>query len=240
MTRPSTRPRPVGAEVRRRSAVYGITTVVVDRATGEPMPGQVEVGYIGKSVQTVKEREDQHRACQPFGDLIVGGSWTIEEGYWTAAQLDAKERHYIRAGAVLVPGQAPQRPVYNYDHNTDNPGRIKVWRAEQHRQAREPGWVRPAKGSSWVPRQRSAAPPPVAATSRPGWLRRQWWTRPRRIAAAWSALWLLLAGVVGWFGASGEVATGWDGAWVGAGVASTTVGRLMPPWRRRVRRRRRR
>ncbi|MEU8158063.1 hypothetical protein AB0B94_30790 [Micromonospora sp. NPDC048986] len=199
--------------VRRRSAVYGIPTLPVDSA-GRVVPGPPVVGYIGQTAQTVKQREDQHRETQPFGDVIFGGSWTIEEGYWTQAELDAKEEWYIRNGAVLVPGQSPQRPVYNYIHNTENPKRIEVWRAVEHRQVREPGWVQSAKGER-VPQQRAVAyPARVAAPVRYGaWA----WFR-RHPAAQVAVVLLVVFGALVW--ASAGRLDGWDPAGAGlAGVA---------------------
>ncbi|MER7331725.1 MULTISPECIES: hypothetical protein [unclassified Micromonospora] len=221
-TRPRVpRPRRPAGE-RRWSVVYGIPTLPVDR-DGRIIPGAPPVvGYIGQSVQTVKQREDQHRADQPFGDTICGGSWVIEEGLWTQAELDARERHYIRHGAVLVPGQPAQRPVYNYEHNLDNPHRIEVWRARQHRQVREPGW-QPASGRV-----------DVQATGGVGWAGRGWWLA--RQPAAW---WLLLAVVaVAWVGSLPQ-ATWWDGAVYVACAACTIAGLRMPGTRRRRRGRRR-
>ncbi|MEV2239550.1 hypothetical protein [Micromonospora sp. NPDC049891] len=227
------RPRPVGE--RRRSVVYGIPTLPVDKRTGKVIPGAPPVvGYIGKSVQTVWERQEQHRTDQPFSDLICGGSWPIEEGYWTAAELDAREQWWIRNGAVLVAGQQPQRPVYNYEFNTDNPDRIEVWRAKEHRQAREPGW-QPGKSS-----------PRAAVRSQRPWAQACGWVwsavksaaaNPRQVKAAlWVGLWLAAAWVVGRQAAAGPVATWVDGVVYGSGFATVLVGVLLPGKRRRRRR----
>jgi hypothetical protein len=181
---PRTSRPPVDPNVARRGAVYGIPTLAVD-AAGMPIPGVIVVGYVGKTRQTVKQREDQHRACQSFGDLIVGGSWVIEEGFWTEAELNEREQYYIRNGVALVPGGVPQRPVYNYDHNLDNPNRIEVWRAREHRQARQPGWQPVVK----VPRQRGARPALVVKSrSRLArwWQRRRWWAAG--LGSAWTTL----------------------------------------------------
>ncbi|MFI2663305.1 hypothetical protein [Micromonospora carbonacea] len=227
-------------DVRRRGAVYGIPTLAVD-ALGKPIPGTVVVGYIGQTRQTVKQREGQHRVSQPFGDLIVGGSWVIEEGFWTDAELDAKEQHYIRGGAVLVPGQAPQRPVYNIDHNRENPNRIPPWDALAHRQAREPGWQPPPKGAR-IPTQRGAAstvrPRPVSPLSR-------WWGRRRWQVVLWAAVWALLFAGSWWVGA--DTWSGWAeprNAAVAATVATAGIGwrgwKTSGPKRRRSKRRGRR
>jgi hypothetical protein len=150
-----------------------------------PIVGQVVVGYIGKSRQTVKQREEQHRDTQSFSDVIVGGSWTIEEGWWTDAELDEREQYYIRNGVVLAAGLAPERPVYNYEFNLDNPDRIEIWRAVEHRQAREPGWLPPVKDAR-VPRQRVAQPAVVRSPLVRWWERRRWWV------VGLAAMWLLL------------------------------------------------
>ncbi|MER7166738.1 hypothetical protein ABT336_11840 [Micromonospora sp. NPDC000207] len=205
-----------GGDERRRSVVYGIPTLPVDRATGAVIPGQPPiVGYIGKSVQTVWQRQQQHRDSQPFSDLICGGSWPIEEGYWTPAVLAAREEWWIRHGAVLVAGQKPQRPVYNYEHNTGNPDRIEVWRAVEHRQRREPGWMPPAKDGT--PRTPAAAPGPVARW----WADRQrnvarWWVKHRARIAAWTALWLALSVGAWWLRTSGT--------WTGLGAVGEAAG----------------
>ncbi|HJT93774.1 MAG TPA: hypothetical protein VJ777_17885 [Mycobacterium sp.] len=185
--------------MRRRGAVYGIPTLPVD-ADGRVVAGPVWVGYIGKTVQTVKQREEQHRETQSFGDTIVGGSWTIEEGHWTEDHLAAREEYWIRNGVVLVPGQVPQRPVYNYEHNLENPDRIEIWRAVEHRQLRdreagiEPGWQQPSRDGR-VPWQRAAARRVVPrAAPAPSALAR-WWGRRRWWVIGLSALWLALFAV---------------------------------------------
>ncbi|MEV0214319.1 hypothetical protein [Micromonospora sp. NPDC050695] len=227
------RQRPPAGE-RRQRAVYGIMTLDVNRQ-GIPIPGAAPVvGYIGQSRQTVWQREQQHRDEQPFSDLIVGGSWTIEEGFWTQQQLDEREQHYIRQGVSLLPGQKRQRPKYNIDFNRENPDRIPPWDAVTHRQAREPGW-QPVKDAH-RPRQRSAGSFAGPITV-PAW---SWeWTPQRIRIAAWAAGWLVIACVVGWQAASGPVATAGDGLAYGSGVATTAVGLLLPGKRRRRRRSRR-
>ncbi|MCG5464255.1 hypothetical protein MED01_002420 [Micromonospora sp. MED01] len=220
--------------------MYGIPTLPVDE-DGYVVPGAAPiVGYIGKSVQTVYQRQEQHRDDQPFSDLIVGGSWVIEEGFWTDAELSAREEWWIRNGAVLVRGGKPQRPVYNYEFNLDNPNRVEVWRAVEQRQAREPGWVKPANGS-FVPRQRTYGPPQNVARvvrRRP----RIRWTRRRIRAAMLAAVWLVM--FAGFWWAGWDVWHGWDGprnAAIGAaivmGVASVGNQWVRPKRRRRRSRR---
>lgn len=216
------RPRPVGE--RRRSVVYGIPTLPVDKRTGKVIPGAPPVvGYIGKSVQTVWQRQEQHRADQPFSDLICGGSWVIEEGYWTADELAAREEWWIRNGVALVSGQKPQRPVYNYDWNLDNPHRIEKWRAIEHRQLREPGW-QPGHGRVDVRR--------AAGTD---WTGRIWWL-VRKPITWWAVIALTF---IGWV-AHLPRAAWWDGAVYVACIACTVRGLRMPSNRRRRTRRRRR
>lgn len=226
-----TSPRSATTALRRRSAVYGIPVLAVDEH-GIPLPvPTVVVGYIGQTVQTVKTREDQHREDQPFGDLIVAGSWTIEEGYWTAEELDERERHYIRSGVPLTPGGRQQRPIYNYHHNEGNPQRIEIWRAIKHRQVREPGWVKPTQpGQVRIPRQR--APQPVAYRAG-SWLSR-WWGRRRWWVLGLSAVWVVLFAGACWV--ARRVWDGWDVATAGA-VSATAPFALVQGtiWYRRVR-----
>ena len=228
-------PRRPGADVRRWGAVYGLATWAVDSA-GMPIAGVVVVGYIGKTRQTVKQREDQHRDSQSFSDLVVGGSWTIEEGLWTDAELAEREQWWIRNGVALTPGAAPLRPVYNYDFNQGNPDRIEVWRAREHRLARDPHWL-PVKGAR-VPRQRATAAV-VESSGRVGyavgWVARRVWDHPRHAAlavgwpvvAVWAAV--QVAEVPGLHAG--------HGLWVGCSLASLLAGVLLPGPRRRRRRR---
>ncbi|MFD6565418.1 hypothetical protein [Micromonospora profundi] len=191
---------------------------------GIPIPGAAPVvGYIGQSRQTVWQREQQHREDQPFSDIIVGGSWTIEEGWWTQQQLDEREQHYIQHGVSLLPGQKPQRPKYNIAGNRDNKDRIKPWDAVAHRQAREPGWL---------PADQRGPGVPVLPEGRG-------WVPLRTLAARSDVRWAVVAlAVVGWV-ASRPVATWYDGAVYVACVACTVTGLRMPGKRRRRRRSRR-
>ncbi|MEV5211302.1 hypothetical protein AB0K35_27900 [Micromonospora sp. NPDC053740] len=231
----SSRPAP---HVRRRSVVYGIPTLPVDE-NGRVIPGAPPiVGYIGKSVQTVYQRQEQHRDDKPFSDLIVGGSWVIEEGFWTDAELSAREQWWIRNGAVLLLGGKPQRPVYNYEFNLDNPNRVEVRRAVEQRQAREPGWVKPVKGS-FVPRQRTYGPPQNVARvvrRRP----RYRWTRRRVRAAVLAVVWLVM--FAGFWWAGWDVWPGWYGprnSAVGASVVMASAAAAWQ-WASKPKRRRRR
>jgi hypothetical protein len=206
---------PVYPDVRRQRAVYCIPTAPVDRA-GRIVPGPPVVGYIGQTQQTVKQREGQHRDDKPFGDLIVGGSWVIEEGWWTEAELDARERHYIRRGVALMRGGRPQRPIYNHDHNLGNRARVPIPRQVRQRQVREPGWKPPKPGRGLrVPRQRSGTI---------GWGRGpqmpKWKVRLLAVATQWLltavGLWWLWAD--SWYGLEGaKHAAGWSAALVAFG-----------------------
>jgi hypothetical protein len=230
VTRPAVRPPQVGPDVRRRGAVYGIPTLPVD-ADGRIVPGPPVVGYVGQTRQTVKQREGQHRDDKPFGDLIVGGSWVIEEGVWSDDELDARERYYIRHGVTLIPGQRAQRPVYNYTENLDNSARVEIWRQVEQRQVREPGWTPPEKGA-WVPRQRSR--PEVVSAPFGGFE----WTRRRVKVACWAVGWLAVAVLVAVWVAGLPTPTAGDGAAYGCGVATVLVGVLLPGRKRRRGRRR--
>jgi len=218
----------------RWGVVYGIPCLAVDRETGMPLTSRrVVVGYIGQSRQTVKQREEQHRDGR-FGDLIVGGSFVIAEGRFTDRQLDELEQRYIREGVSLVPGEPPQRPVYNHDHNLDNPDRIEVWRAEEHRRARQPDWT-PAGGTR-IPRQRSAGWPIRLFRRSRG--RRRRWTRTRIRAVSGTALWLATA-IVSWVWLAIETSIPWPAVLLlAAAAASLLVGVVMPKTRRRRGRRR--
>lgn len=230
------RQRPAGE--RRRSVVYCILTRPVD-THGIPIPGAApEVGYIGQSRQTAWQREQQHRANQPFADLIVGGSFVLDEGQWDDATLDAREQWWIRHGASVVPDGPRQRPRYNHDHNLANPARIEIFRAQQHRRTRQPGWT---PQQHRVPRQRSPhrVRPIVQQPSRSRSLLRRWWLRRRALIAAWSAVWLAL--FAGTWLAAGEAWPGWAGprnAAVSATLAS--LGLLWLHQGRKPKRRRRR
>ncbi|WP_345509450.1 hypothetical protein [Phytohabitans houttuyneae] len=194
----------------RVGVVYGIYVL-------HPVTGNIVLGYVGKTRQSLRVREGQHRDEQPWADTIVGSAFVIAKGVWTEAQLDACEQHHIRS----------LRPLYNIDHNGGNPNRIPPWEAVAQRQAREPGWT---------PHQPPAVPYPRYAPYA-GWTWRQW----RRVLLA--GLWLLLAGGLWWTAA--DVWHGWDGprnAAVGASVPYGVAGaaRLRRWWRRLGRRPRRR
>ena len=236
--------RPASPYMRRRGAVYGIPTQPVDEH-GRVIVGPAVVGYIGKSRQTVKQREGQHRDSQSFSDLIVGGSWTIEEGFWTDAELAEREEYYIRNGVALVLGQAPQRPIYNYEHNLDNPNRIEIWRAIQHRQLREPGWQPPPKDG--IPRQPMTLRFPARPVAAPSalsrwWLRRRWWVIG--LTGMWVAFlagWCRFLALTFDLGAVGTVQWGACGATAPFALVTAEIARRrVRAWWRRVTRPKRR
>lgn len=222
---PRQRRRDVGA---RLGFVYLILTRPVD-LLGNIRPGPPEVGYIGQT-RYPELRAAQHRADQPFADLIVN-IIIIDQGVWDKAQLDAREEMWIRAGAE-VGGRRAQLPRYNHDHNLGNPDRVEVWRAVEQRQRREPGWQ---------PSPKSGARPTLPRVRRPaprGHLD-MWWQRNRWWVAAWSALWGVCVVLAWWAGA---------GSWSGMDEARNalllgTRGWAVVVWRavkaRKPRRRRR-
>ncbi|MET8278306.1 hypothetical protein [Micromonospora sp. NPDC005174] len=190
-----------------------------------PTTGRIVLGYVGETVRLPFTRLMEHIYDQPWSDTIV--RWEVDTTTYAGKQ------------AVLAAEKAAiesERPLYNVEWNMGNPLRIKPWEAVAQRQAREPGWQPPVRGTR-VPRQRrtaTAASPPTAAA---GWA---WeWTPERIKVAAWAAGWLLIAVVVGWQAASGPIATASDGLAYGAGVATIAVGLLLPGKRRRRRRFRR-
>ncbi len=130
---------------RRPGVVYGIRT-------HDPATGSTVLGYVGQTFQPLPAREAQHRAEQPWSDLIVD-VFVIARGRWTTAEIDAVEADRIR---VL-------RPVYNHDHNLNNSGRVPIWLARRQRAERD----RVAGRARWVPPQ-----PGVLARWRPTWTRR--------------------------------------------------------------------
>jgi hypothetical protein len=193
-----------------------------------PTTGRIVLGYVGETVRMPFVRLMEHIYDQPWADTIV--RWEVDTTV------------YAGKVAVLAAEKAAierERPLYNIEHNMGNPVRVKPWEAVAQRQAREPGWQPPARGTR-VPRQRrtaAAASPPAAAAW--GWE----WT-PQRVrvaawAAGWAAGWLLIAVVVGRHVASLPVPSDTDSLAYGVGVATTAVGLLLPGKRRRRRRSRR-
>lgn len=96
-------------------AVYRIRT-----ARGwVPLLHGEHTGYIGKTTQRVATRIAQHRACQPWSDLIVSYDVLWESRRVTAFGLWWREIYYILT----------RFPVYNYQWNRWNPRRVPKYRA---------------------------------------------------------------------------------------------------------------
>jgi len=188
-----------------------------------PVTGKTVLGYVGETVRLPFVRLMEHIYDQPWADTIV--RWEVESTVYPgkAAVLAAEKAAIER-----------ERPLYNIEWNMANPLRVKPWEAVAQRQAREPGWQPPGKGSR-VPRPRRAATA-ASAPATDGWA---WeWTPQRIRATLWAAGWLLIAAVVGRHVASLPAPTDADGLAYGVGVATATVGLLLPGKRRRRRSRR--
>lgn len=199
-------------DVRRKGRVYLFTTLRIQESgpdAGMVLDGTTEDGYVGKTRQTLAQREQQHRGGsadgepvpgedleeQPWWDVTVGGIQLVEQGVWTDDELAERERYWIRQ----------IKPRYNYIDNCANKQRIPKPVAREHRDCRDR-----AKGLAprqWQPfsTQRGTAAIPVKALWRsarklprlsPRWRRRRNWALG--IAGLWLALtlclWLLDAG----------------------------------------------
>lgn len=141
--------------MRRLGIVYGYRIL-------DPGAGGHPTDYVGQTIQTLAARDRQHRGKapnrdgsvkeQPWSDLIVGQPYVIEQGFWTAAELDEREQHYITT----------LRPRYNIAGNYGNPDRIKPWEAQAQRIARD---LAAQAAQPWTPPE-----PP----RRPAWPVRAW------------------------------------------------------------------
>lgn len=195
---------------RRLSSVYAFT--ILDDVTGQPIPDD----YVGQTVRPVPVREAEHRGqgrnpdCeQPWSDRIVGSARIVEQGWWTPAELDAREQYWI---AVLQPRR-------NYDHNLHNPARLPIpaqrqARAERDRQA--------AVVSRWTHPERFTGPVlrpslPVG----PSLWSRFWATAAGRTLAGWLRKAAVVAGV--WAALTGVL---WLAVWQLADVADPEAGPL--------------
>lgn len=161
------------ADARRLGIVYAYDTLKVDQRGVVSNTG-IEVGYVGKTVQKLSARDDQHRGiaggpdgapakCQPWSDLIVGGVRILEQGMWTDAELADRERFWIEQ----------LRPAYNHEFNLGNPGRVPIFVARRQRDVRDE--ARGVTAQQW-------APTPT---------RRRWWplvTRLVRSRWLWRAV----------------------------------------------------
>jgi hypothetical protein len=206
-----------------RGIVYGFNIL-------DPDTREVRVDYVGQTVQRLDERERQHRgqdlstdaAEQPWSDLIVGKPFVIEEGRWTAVELDERERFHIHR----------LRPRYNYEHNLANPDRIPIPVARRQREERDR-----ARGVPTPTWDRSCRPSAASGRQRGGRPRSYRWLRSKPALLAY--LWLVLA--TGLWLTAAHHAHGLAGAKFGTVGASLlfVAGWVVTPRRRRRRRRRR-
>lgn len=196
--------------MRRPGIVYAYTTLKVD-SQGLIAAGAAagtEEGYVGQTVQRLSARDDQHRGvtggpdgspakCQPWSDLIVGSVRVVEQGLWTEAELDERERFHIER----------LKPRYNHEHNGGNPLRVPIYVARRQRDARDAarGVVPQTWAPARVPASRWRA---VKRVLRSRW---SWWT------VAWLAAFAVLSDISGQdltvgaraLTASGALAGGW-------------------------------
>lgn len=188
--RPVTRFVPRQRAERRLGIVYGFNIL-------DPQTMQVCVDYVGQTVQELGARERQHRGDdwstdateQPWSDLIVGKPFIIEQGWWTQAELDERERFHIKR----------LQPRYNYVHNLDNAKRIPIPVARRQREERD----------------RARGVQPLTWGRAPRVPVRRGWSAGQRKAAVLVGLWLVLAVGVWW--ATGD--SGVHGAAAGCGAA---------------------
>jgi len=129
---------PPGVSLRRVRSVYGIC--IEDPATRE-----VRIDYVGKTKRSVAVREAEHRGLgrnpeceQPWSDLIRGHAVVLESDAglpapWTDAELDARERCWIRNAE----GRLPHRPRFNIEHGMDHADHIPPWVAREQRAQRD-------------------------------------------------------------------------------------------------------
>lgn len=120
---------------RRDAYVYAYVGLKVDKY-GNLIDGELEILYVGQTVQTLAARDDQHDGtilpdgtllkCQPWYDLVVGGIQIVERGVWTQGELDAREQFWIHKLG----------PRYNHDFNLALPNRIPIPEARRQREAR--------------------------------------------------------------------------------------------------------
>lgn len=220
MTQTLRRPPRQNPGVRRRGAVYLFKTLCVHESgprVGLVLDGSTEDGYVGKTRQTLAQREQQHRGGsadggpvrdaeedeeveeQPWWDLTVGGIQLLEKGNWTDDELAKKEVEWIHR----------IRPQYNYVDNLDNERRIPKFTAREHRDNRDR-----AKGLTprqWQPfaTQRGIRIDPAKLSRQPArksqhlpvkWRRRRNWTLAwaGTVAMLWAALILLDAAWLHW------------------------------------------
>jgi hypothetical protein len=210
--------------VQRECALYRI--YVLDPRTNYKT---ICLGYIGETAREPFVRFLEHLYDQPFGDTIVGAPEVDPQRFTGKAEVLEAERLAVEA----------ERPLYNHEWNLDNPDRIPIPVACRQRAERDR--ARGGSGSAAAGRRRRAKPVPRSApapipirANEPHWML----SRP----AVYVYCWLALAAAVGWVLSTHGITHGWDGAEVGAGVATSVCALFWfrrPVTRRRDRRGRR-
>jgi hypothetical protein len=226
-----------GVGVRRKGRIYLFTTLRVHESgpnTGMVLDGTTEDGYVGKTRQTLAQREQQHRGGsadgepvpgedleeQPWFDVTVGGIRLVEQGVWTDGELAEREQYWIDQ----------IKPRYNYLGNCANKRRIPKPVAREHRDRRDLArGVTPRQWQPFSTQRRTAvdsvapaAPgrvwPVVKAVLRSPWT---WWL------LAWASTVLTAWIAVGWTLAElgEEMTAGWR-LLPAATLATAGVGRV--------------
>ncbi len=151
-----------------------------------PDTGARVLGYLGETGRQPFRRLMEHIDSQPWSDLIVG--WEVDDAV------------YAGKGAVLAAERAAveaERPLFNYEWNLGNPGRVEIWRARQQRAERDA-----ARGVRLAVRV-DPVRPPVPARRSPAEVvlcsRRTWW----------AALYVSAVGVSWWLLARADGAASW-------------------------------
>jgi hypothetical protein len=127
--------------------------------------------YLGESAREPFVRMLEHIYEQEFAPLIRG--WYVDKrAFASKAEVLIAEEHAIRT----------EQPIYNYEHNLDNPWRIDT----RGQRRRAPKVYRASPAARWRP-TRPAAP-----------RRRRSWRWLRSPAAFVVSVWLVLAGA-GWW-----------------------------------------
>jgi hypothetical protein len=112
--------------------------IVYAYETRHPDTGETVVGYIGQTRRSLRERDLEHIATQPWADLIVEGSPVVLwQGACTDAELDHREQEYIAEGS----------PLYNFEGQETLTHRIRKPDAVAQRHARDRASNRPL----WAP-----------------------------------------------------------------------------------------
>ena len=147
-----------------------------------PDTGQVVLGYIGETGRHPFKRLMEHIDSQPWHDTI--------EGFHVDPRLFPDKASVLAAEKAAI---LAELPLYNHEHNLNNPHRIPMDVARQQAAARQAA--------------RLGAPPPPAPQRRPAAVRRPSAGRPparprwvpsrrtvRRVVrnrfTQWSAVWL--------------------------------------------------